>query len=259
VHVPDVADEQIRECLRERQHVVWAISKEKQKLLSLLKRQGVEYTLTKTNWTKTHYRWLEEVTLPASIRSIVDIRLQRINRLYKEVTMLWHLVDEYLNNHPRYARLREWYLRMAGVGPVISATLIIEGGDLGRFAHPKPFMKFTGLIPGKRQSGGKDPSLHITKAGNKYLRTALVNIAKYYQDYRYLHKKKEIEKLPPLLQKFIVRCQHRLFTRYQALRRTGKCSTKARVAVAREMSAFIWELSTIIVPQLDETIDKKVA
>jgi transposase len=30
------------------------------------------------------------------------------------------------------------------------------------------------LIPGKRQSGGKDLSLHITKAGNKYLRTALV-------------------------------------------------------------------------------------
>jgi transposase len=239
--------------------VVWAITKEKQKLLSLLKRQGVEYNLTKTNWTKTHYRWLEEVTLPAPIRSIVDIHLQRMDRLNKEVAMLWRLIDKYLNNHPHHAQLREWYIRMAGVGPVVSATLIIEGGDLGRFAHPKPWMKFMGLIPGKRQSGGKDPSLHITKAGNKYLRTALVNIAKYYQDYRHLHKKKDIEKLPSILQEFILRCQHRLFSKYHALRRSGKCSTKARVAVARELAAFIWELSTNVVPQLDDTFNRKAA
>ncbi|MBN1307786.1 MAG: transposase, partial [Chitinispirillaceae bacterium] len=48
VQVPDVEDERIRECLRERQHIVWTIIKEKQKLLSLLKRQGIEYNQTKT-------------------------------------------------------------------------------------------------------------------------------------------------------------------------------------------------------------------
>lgn len=259
VHVPDIEDERIRECLRERQHVVWAITKEKQKLLSLLKRQGVEYNLTKTNWTKTHYRWLGNVSLPLPIRSIVDIGLQRMDRLNKEVAMLWRLVDDYLNSHRRHSQLRSWYMRMAGVGPIFSATLVIEGGDLGRFVHPKPLMKFTGLIPGKRQSGRKDPALHITKAGNKYLRTTLIGIAKYYQDYRYLHKKKDVEKLPPILQEFIHRSQQRLLSRYHALRRCGKRSTKARVAVAREVAAFIWELATIVVPQLEQSPQQKAA
>jgi transposase len=259
VHVPDIEDERMRECLRERQHVMWAVTKEKQKLLSLLKRQGVEYNLTKTNWTKTHYRWLGEVSLPLPIRSIVDIQLQRIDHLGAEAAMLWRLVDDYLNSHPHHSLLRYWYTRMAGVGPILSATLVIEGGDLGRFAHPKPWMKFTGLIPGKRQSGGKDPALHITKTGNKYLRTALVGIAKYYQDYRYLHKKEDIEKLPPILQEFIHRSQQRLFSRYHALRRCGKRSTKARVAVARELAAFVWELATIVVPQLEQSSHQKAA
>lgn len=259
VHVPDVEDEQIRECLRERQHVMWAITKEKQKLLSLLKRQGVDYNQTKTNWTKTHYRWLENVALPPPIRGIVDIAIQRMNSLTKEAAMLWRFIDEYLNNHPHYSQLREWYQFLAGVGPVTSATLIIEGSDLNRFTHPKSLMKFTGLIPGKRQSGYKDPALHITKAGNKYLRTCLVSIAKYYQDFRHLRKRKDLEKMPPALQEFITRTQHRLYSRYNALRRCGKCSTKARVAVARELAAFIWELSTKIVPQLEGTTDQKVA
>jgi transposase len=259
VHVPDVEDEYIRECLRERQHVMWAITKEKQKLLSLLKRHGIEYNETKTNWTKTHYRWLARVTLPSPIRGIVDIILQRMDSLVKEADMLWHFIDGYINNHPRYSRLRHWYMQMVGVGAVISATLIIEGGDLFRFPHPKALMKFTGLIPGKRQSGGKDPSLHITKSGNKYLRTSLVAIAKYYQDFRHLQKKKDIEKMPPILKEFILRSQHRLFTRYHALRRSGKCSTKARVAVAREVAGFIWELSTKVVPQLEGDLKQKAA
>jgi transposase len=259
VYVPDEEDEYMRECLRERQHIMWAITKEKQKLLSLLKRQGVEYTQTKTNWTKTHYRWLEHVALPRAIRGVVDIILQRIDSFIKEAAMLWHLIDEYLNDHPHYSQLRNWYMYMVGVGAVISATLIIEGCDLYRFAHPKALMKFTGLIPGKRQSGGNDPSLHITKAGNKYLRTCFVAIAKYYQDFRHLQKKKDVEKMPPILKEFILRSQHRLFTRYHALRRSGKCSTKARVAVAREVAGFIWELSTKVVPQLEGDLQQKAA
>jgi transposase len=259
VQVPDVEDERMRECLRERQHVVWAIIKEKQKLLSLLKRQGGEYDLTKTNWTKTHYRWLREVVLAMPIRNLVDVRLHRIQRLGEEEAMLRRLVDDYLSTHPRHSHVRYWYTRMVGIGAVVSATLILEGRDLSRFPHAKPFMKFTGLIPGKRQTGGKDPALHITKAGNKYLRTSLVGIAKYYQDFRHLHTDKDVEELPPILREFILRTQRRLFSRYHALRRAGKRSTKARVAIARELAAFVWELATIVIPQLEQPLQQKAA
>jgi transposase len=259
VAVPDIEDERMRECLRERQRAVWACTKEKQKLLSLLKRQAVEYTLTKSNWTKKHYEWLRTVELAPVIRSLVDLRVHRIERFGQEVAMLWQVVTEYLQHHPRHAALRGWYMHLAGVGPVVSATLVLEGRDLARFAHPKPFMKFVGLIPGKRQSGGSDPALHITKEGNKYLRTALVGIAKFYQDPRQLHTSKHIKELPQVLQDFILRSQNRLYGRYRALRAKGKRSTKARVAVARELAAFLWEFSTQLLPLLDEGAEPKAA
>jgi len=259
VQVPTVADERMRECLRERQQAVWACTKEKQRLLSLLKRQGVEYNQTVTNWTKTHYRWLRSVDLPSEIRALLDLRLHRIQRFAEEETLLWQILDNYLEQRSDYSRLRSMYMRLAGIGPVTSATLILEGGDFSRFPHPKPFMKFVGLIPGKRQSGSSDPALHITKAGNKYLRTALVSIAKFYQDTRHLHSAKSIKDAPDALREFIGRCQCRLNSRCRALRSKGKCSTKARVAIARELAGFLWEYTTIVLPQLEQTTHLKVA
>ena len=255
VFITGVEDEQARECLRERQSIVYQITKGKQKLLSLLKRHGIVYNLTKGNWTKTHYKWLERVELPIHIRSIVNLYLTRLQRLSDEEQVLFQLFDDYLSNHPKYAQLRKFYEMLAGIGSITSATLILEGGDLGRFPHPRPLMSYTGLVPGKRQSGAKDPVIRITKYGNKYFRTALVSIAKYYRDFRFLHSEKKLKDLPEFLRKFIQRCQDRLCRRYQALRKAGKLSTKARVAVARELCGFLWEYSTVIIPQLiDENV-----
>jgi transposase len=250
VLVPNEQDEQMRECLRERQKVTWRIIKEKQKLLSLLKRYGHVFTGTKTNWTRKHYEWLRAVALPIPLRALVDVHLVRISQLEVDERSLWSLVDGYLDSKPEHAYRRKWFCKLRGVGEIVSAVLLLEGGDLSRFVHPRPLMNYTGLIPGKRQSGYRDPSLHITKAGNKYLRTALVSIAKYYQDYRTLYSARSLENLPALLREFLDRCQRRLNYFYRSLRARGKESTKARVAVARELCGFIWEFAVKIIPAL---------
>lgn len=251
VHVLDIEDEHARECLRERQQIVWQIIKQKQKLLALVKRQGLEFTLTKSNWTKKHWEWLRTVELSAVVRALVDVHLERVQWLAEQEKKLWKVVHEYLEAHTSHKVVREWYSKLAGVGPIVSATLILEGGDMNRFRHPVPLMKYTGLMPGKRQSGNADPTLHITKAGNKYLRTAIVSIAKYYQDPRAMYSAALIGRMPTVLGEFIKRCQDRLCGFYHSLRLRGKSSTKARVAVAREMCGFLWEFIVKIVPQLE--------
>lgn len=252
VQVPSVEDEQARECLRERQALRWQVTKQKQKLLSLLKRQDLVYTQTKCNWTKKHWAWLRTVETTPVLRVIIDMHLERIAHLGQEEAKVWKVVDEYLESDLHHKHLRDWYCRVAGIGPIVSATLILEGGDLGRFAHPVQLMKYTGLMPCKRQSGYHDPALHITKAGNRYLRTALVSIAKFYQDRRMLHSAQDIATMPDALASFVKRCQDRLCSFYQSLRLRGKPSTKARVAVARELCGFLWEYAVKVIPQLEQ-------
>lgn len=243
-------DERARECLRERQRVVWSAIKLKQQLLSLIKRLGLEYTATKSNWTRKHMEWLRTVDVATPTRALIDMYLTRLDRLKEDEQALWRAVEQYLESNARHKGLCTWYIALPGVGMVTAATLVLEGGDLSRFSHPLSLMKYSGLIPGKYQSGHSDPVRHITKAGNKFLRTAIVSIAKYYQDRRTLYSAEQLKKMPTVIAAFIERCQNRLNRFYCSLRLRGKRSTLARVAVARELCGFLWELVTKVAPQL---------
>lgn len=64
-----------------------------------------------------------------------------------------------------------------GVGPVTSLAYVLTIDDPKRFKKSRDVCAYVGLTPRKRQSGDKDPQLRITKAGNKHLRTLLVQCA----------------------------------------------------------------------------------
>jgi hypothetical protein len=178
--------------------------------------------------------------------------LDNLSRLGTTLQEADSALEAYVASKPEIARLRNYYQLLPGYGPINSLTVVLEGQDLSRFPAPKALMSFVGLIPGKWQSGGKDPILRITKAGNKYLRTALVGAARFYADSRMLKGTNELEQLPAELAEFIQRCQKRLNGRYRHLIAKKKHSNKAKVAVAREMCGFVWEFYTHIIPVLEE-------
>jgi transposase len=248
---PTFEDECVRDCLRAREGVVHQITRQKQQILSLTKRQGLDFSQTKTNWTRAHFTWLRTVAVNPATRQLIDACLENLEILKRQEQLFFHQVNQYLDNHSEHKYLRQYYKLIAGVGSVVSATLILEGGQLTRFRHPKPVMIFSGLIPGKRQTGGSDPVLQITKEGNKHFRTALICIAKFYRDYRLLKSEEELGKLPEQLGSFIRRCQSRLNKRYRWLRGAGKNANKATVAVAREMCGFLWEYVNEVIPTLE--------
>ncbi len=114
-------------------------------------------------------------------------------------------------------------------------------------------------MPRKNSSAGKDPALSITKAGNAYLRYVTVVAARSYTDRRLMQRETDIRKHQEPLANLIRRCQDRLGNRYQNLRRNNKNGNKAKVAVARELCALIWELSVKILPQMDNQPLQKAA
>ena len=68
-------------------------------------------------------------------------------------------------------------LQVSGVGPVTALTFILTFEDPSRFNRSRQVGPFLGLVPKRDQSGTNDKQLHITKAGNTYLRQLLVNCA----------------------------------------------------------------------------------
>jgi transposase len=75
--------------------------------------------------------------------------------------------------HPDAAILRT----VPGVGPLTSLCFVLTLGDKARFADSRDAACYLGLQPKKSQSGERDPQLGITRAGNRYTRSLLVECA----------------------------------------------------------------------------------
>jgi len=64
-----------------------------------------------------------------------------------------------------------------GVGPVTALAFVVTIGDAGRFRRGKQVASYLGLIPAERSSGGKRRLGSISKQGNVFLRTLLIEAA----------------------------------------------------------------------------------
>lgn len=64
-----------------------------------------------------------------------------------------------------------------GVGPVTALAFVQTVGDVSRFAHSRELAGYVGLVPRESSSGAKRKLGSITKQGNQFLRTLLVEAA----------------------------------------------------------------------------------
>jgi transposase len=69
--------------------------------------------------------------------------------------------------------------KVHGVGTLTALTFILTLGNKQRFEHSRDAGSYLGLRPRRDQSGSHDPQLGITKAGNAYLRSLLVECANH--------------------------------------------------------------------------------
>lgn len=65
-------------------------------------------------------------------------------------------------------------MSIPGIGFTTAAAIIAEIGNIDEFSKPKKLVGWSGLAPAINESAGKSSNGHITKKGNKFLRTILV-------------------------------------------------------------------------------------
>lgn len=105
-------------------------------------------------------------------------------------------------------------------------------------------MAYLGLIPGEHSSGGTRRQSGITKAGNAHARWMMIEAAQHYR-------------LPPKVSQQLTerqrgqpreacalgwKAQTRLYKRHWQLAARGLMSGKIQVAIARELTGFVWNL-----------------
>jgi transposase len=73
-------------------------------------------------------------------------------------------------SYPQVARLKQ----VKGVGTLIALTYLLTLEDAQGFQKSRDVGCYLGLQPGRRNSGQSEPQMHISKEGDPYLRTLLV-------------------------------------------------------------------------------------
>lgn len=84
-------------------------------------------------------------------------------------------VQQLLDKYPAAVRLQQ----ISGVGPLISLTFVLTLDEHRRFPKSRQVGSYLGLRPRQRDSGESQPQLRITKAGDCYLRSLLIQGAQY--------------------------------------------------------------------------------
>jgi len=69
--------------------------------------------------------------------------------------------------------------QVKGVGTLIALTFLLTLEDPHRFRKSRDVGSYLGLQPGRRNSGQSEPQMHISKEGDPYLRTLLVQGAQH--------------------------------------------------------------------------------
>ncbi len=78
-------------------------------------------------------------------------------------------------SYPQVALLKQ----IKGVGTLIALTFLLTLEDPHRFRKSRDAGCYLGLQPGRRNSGQSQPQMHISKEGDPYLRTLLVQGAQH--------------------------------------------------------------------------------
>jgi transposase len=112
----------------------------------------------------------------------VELR-EALEPLLREVESLNERIKEYdgrigemaKETYPEVALLKQ----VKGVGNLIALAFVLTIEDPHRFRKSRDVGCFLGLRPGRRNSGQSQPQMHISKEGDRYLRTLLVQGAHY--------------------------------------------------------------------------------
>jgi transposase len=238
VSPPTAELEGLRDLLRARDDVRCAQVAARNRVLKQLLRHGRIFREGKATWTKLHRAWIARQRLDDPLaHEALEQLLTHLDGIERQLAALDARLAEIAAGE-RWAGQVEILTRFRGIATLTALGLIAEIGDFARFSHPRELAAWLGIVPSEYSSGDQQHRGHITLSGNKHARRLLIEAAWHYR---------HVPRLPkngPPPDERAWQAQVRLHHRHRHLAEHGKRSTVANVAVARELTGFLWAAMT---------------
>lgn len=251
VNVPDPIDESMRDLARARTDAVADQRRQRSQLKAFLLRNGYHYS-GKTSWNATHLSYLRSLTLThAAQRAVLEDTLKALESAGERILRLEESME---------ALLEDWHMKpvvqalmgMRGFALVGAMVVVSELGGAWRFEHPRQLMAYLGLVPTESSSGERRRQGSISKTGNGHARWIMIEASHHYRLEPGVnsHLSRRQEGLSEEVKACAWKAQTRLHKRMKQLLARGKQRNKAQVAVARELTGFVWHIFQIMARQM---------
>lgn len=223
VHIPQNSIRDIRELLRGRCYLARKCAGFYNKIHSILDRHGVGYK-RKDLRNKLAATWVEGQDIADSAKLVIKRYLGLIGQMDHEAVSMEREVRKLVELMPEAKKEIELSSTTPGIGWFSASLLYFELDDIGRFKTFRDLASYTGLVPGRDQTGQTDIALGITHQGNKYVRWILVQDAwvairhsEYHRKLFAYHKRRQRK-----AQKAIIPVARSLLKAVYKIRKTGK-------------------------------------
>lgn len=245
VCVPDDHDDEVKQYIRMRDDHKLALKKAKQQILSFCLRNGYKYSESKSRWTKKHLKWLRSLEIPELLKTILEEYLISYDYYCLRIEQMDNKIIEFASED-RYREKCEKLCCLSGMSTHKALCHLVETSDFSRFPKANSYSSYIGTVPGEDSSSDKVNRLSITKAGNSHLRTLDIEAAHAIGRTSKKKSKDLIQRQSRCSSEVISYCDRaneRMRKMYKdiSLRKSRQI---AAVAVARELSCFIWGLMT---------------
>jgi len=113
--------------------------------------------------------------VPQELKAACEPLLKQIAQMNRTLEAMDKQIASLAKKYPEIALLRT----APGVGPVVAGCYVLTVGHPEAMETNRQAGAYVGLRPSQKQSGACDPQCRITKTGNSYLRSLLVQSAQY--------------------------------------------------------------------------------
>jgi transposase len=112
------------------------------------------------------------------LTGVARLALQRAHLHWIDLDLQMKWCDERIAAHVRADARATKAAALHGIGPIGASALVASVGDFAQFTSARQFGAWLGLVPSQKSTGGKARLGRITKRGDEYLRTLLIQGAK---------------------------------------------------------------------------------
>ena len=247
VHVPTEAEEALRDLVRSRGDILKTLTMNKHRLNQFMQRHGRIYP-GESHWTVGHFKWLGEQTFgEVAAQKVAALYRRWVDQAEAELERVEAMIGEIAPSHKETYALAERMMSFHGIDVMSGVRLASELLDVRRFSKASQLMSFTGLTGREYSSAAITRRGSITKTGNSHVRHVLIQAA-----WKYARRPKESKRLrehwknqPAAVAKIAQKAKDRLHRRFLHLTHKGKIKQKTVVAIARELSGFLWAAAQV--------------